>query len=80
MLVVDAWFDVITTANPTQRGFAIASAAILEIPLAMLCAWVAVNAGRLRERSYRRLWQRAELATRVVKKASASDRATGRPR
>jgi hypothetical protein len=77
MLVVDAWFDVVTTANPTQRGYAIASAVILEIPLAVLCTWVAVNAQRLRERSYRRLWQRAEQATRLARKGGTTDRAAG---
>jgi hypothetical protein len=80
MLIVDAWFDVVTTANPSQRTYAIASAAIVEIPLAVLCAWVAVNAERLRERRYRRLWQRAEQATGVAKKAQTTDQAAGSQR
>jgi hypothetical protein len=81
MLIVDAWFDVVTTGNPTQRAYAIGSAAIVEIPLAVLCAWVAVNAERLRERSYRRLRQRAEEATRVARKvATTEDDAAGSPR
>ena len=77
MLIVDAWFDVVTTANPTQRGFAIASAVIVEIPLAVLCTWIAVNAQRLRERNYRRLRQRVEQATRLAGKAATTDRAAG---
>jgi hypothetical protein len=41
---------------------------------------VAVNAERLRERRYRRLWQRAEQATGVAKKAQTTDQAAGSQR
>jgi len=62
LLLVDAWFDIVTTQGGQQLAFAIASAVLLEIPLAILCIWVAVNAERVRERAYLTLharWQRA---------------------
>ena len=67
MLVVDAWFDVITTEKGEQLMFAIASAALLEIPLAIVCAWVAVNAERVRTRAYRSLRMRWERAAKVAR-------------
>jgi hypothetical protein len=66
LLVTDAWFDVLTTGARSQRIISIASAAFLELPLGILCAWVAINAERVRRRAYRRLWQRAELAREVA--------------
>jgi hypothetical protein len=68
MLVVDAWFDVVTAPNREQLGFSIASAAFVELPLAALCTWVAVNAERVRSRTYRRLWRRAEEAILEVER------------
>lgn len=65
MLVIDAWFDVVTTDNRQQLMFAIISAVVLELPLAIVCAWVAVNAERVRERAYlslRMRWERAAAA------------------
>ncbi len=46
LLVVDAWFDVTLSAGPERTG-AILSAALVELPLAALCGWLARNgAGR----------------------------------
>jgi hypothetical protein len=59
-LVLDAWFDVTTSSGRTRFLWALASAVLIELPLAALCTWVAVNAERLRSRAYRRLWQQAE--------------------
>jgi hypothetical protein len=67
MLVVDAWFDVVTTANDTQFVVALVLALTAELPLAIICAWVAVNAERIRARAYRRLrlrWERAIVLVR----------------
>jgi len=41
MLVVDAWFDV-TTSGRHEVGLAILLAVVAELPLAALCAWIAV--------------------------------------
>lgn len=66
MLVVDAWFDVVTASDRQQLSMSIASAVVLELPLAVICAWVAINGERVRGRAYRRLWQRAERAAAVA--------------
>jgi hypothetical protein len=62
MLCVDAWFDVVTTHNRREFAISVLSAVFAEIPLAIVCAWVAINAERIRLRAYHRLrlqWQRA---------------------
>ncbi|MGN6332794.1 MAG: hypothetical protein ACTHOD_14250 [Motilibacteraceae bacterium] len=48
LLVVDAWFDV--TTSPTRRDelFALATAALVELPLAALLAWIAAHAEQVR--------------------------------
>lgn len=58
LLVTDAWFDVTSASTSTGRAEAIASAVLLEIPLAILCGWVAQNTERLRRRAYRSLLRR----------------------
>jgi len=43
MLVVDAWFDVLNAATPTEQLVAAAMAALVELPLAYVCwriAWL----------------------------------------
>ncbi len=41
MLCCDAWFDVVTQAPGRGRAIAIAEAALVELPLALLCLWLA---------------------------------------
>jgi hypothetical protein len=67
MLVVDAWFDIVTTRAGNQLMFAVLSAVFAELPLAIICAWVAVNAERVRARAYRRLRMRWERAVEIVR-------------
>ncbi|GAA4482935.1 hypothetical protein GCM10023191_003740 [Actinoallomurus oryzae] len=43
LLTVDAWFDVTTAAPGADRATAVAMAAGLELPLAILCAVLAVR-------------------------------------
>jgi hypothetical protein len=66
MLVIDAWFDIVTTEPGAQLAEAVLLAVFAELPLAIICTWVAINAERVRARAYRRLrlrWERAvELA------------------
>jgi hypothetical protein len=67
MLVIDAWFDIVTTDKPRQLMFAILSAVLAEIPLAIVCAWVAFNAERVQARAYLSLrmpWERAVESAR----------------
>jgi predicted branched-subunit amino acid permease len=45
MLICDAWFDVVTSA-PGERLEAVLQAGLAELPLAALCAYVALRRGR----------------------------------
>jgi hypothetical protein len=48
MLVVDAWFDVVTSP-PGQRMLAIVLAVGVELPLAALCVWLSYHSEQLAE-------------------------------
>ncbi len=48
MLVVDAWFDVVTSP-PGQRMLAIVLAVGVELPLAMVCVWLSYHSEQLAE-------------------------------
>lgn len=66
LLVVDAWFDVITAAHRSERLLALASALIFELPFAGLCVWLARNAELVRRRGMRKLGHRIiELEERL---------------
>jgi hypothetical protein len=49
LLVVDAWFDVMTTL-PGQRLEPVALAVLVELPLASVCIWLSFHAQLLAER------------------------------
>jgi len=49
LLVVDAWFDLMTTL-PRQRLEPIALAAGVELPLAAVCVWLSLHTQQLAER------------------------------
>jgi hypothetical protein len=49
LLVVDAWFDVMTTL-PDQRLEPVALAAGVELPLASVCVWLSLHTQQLAER------------------------------
>ncbi|WP_242906153.1 hypothetical protein [Actinomadura terrae] len=44
LLVADAWFDVMTASSGADRALAVALAAGIEIPLAILCGMLAARA------------------------------------
>jgi hypothetical protein len=46
MLFVDAWFDVLTTPRGGDRWLAVLLAGVAEIPLALICLWIALRASR----------------------------------
>jgi hypothetical protein len=48
MLVVDAWFDVLTTPG-VQRIESILLAAFVELPLAAVCVWLSWHTQQLEE-------------------------------
>ena len=49
LLVVDAWFDVLTTPG-VQRIESIALAVFVELPLASVCIWLSWHAQQLEQR------------------------------
>ena len=68
MLVIDAWFDVTTSTGP-DFALALLLACVGEIPLAIICAWVAFHAERRRAHAYngmRMRWQHAVEAARLT--------------
>lgn len=66
LLVVDSWFDVMTTL-PGQRLEPIALAAGVELPLAAVCVWLSLHTQQLAER-------RLVLLLRRGRKTEASSR------
>jgi hypothetical protein len=83
MLIIDAWFDIFTSsASHGEMALAITLALCGELPLAILCAWVAVHAERIRARTYRTLRLRWERAVRTADEAVAirNRRSAPRPR
>jgi hypothetical protein len=42
-LVTDAWFDVVTAPTTQDRWIASAMALLVELPLALVCAWLALR-------------------------------------
>lgn len=71
MLMVDAWFDVMTT--PRGGGFmmSLALALFVELPLAAICLWIGLHAAQVIE-------SRVVLLTRRARRAEA--RVAGRTR
>lgn len=53
MLIVDAWFDVMTSDGAGQRLVAVALALAVEGPLAGLCFWLSAHSVDLTERRLR---------------------------
>jgi hypothetical protein len=43
LLVCDVWFDVLTSRGASDVAKAVASALLVELPLAALCFWMAAN-------------------------------------
>jgi Na+/proline symporter len=52
MLTCDAWFDVLTS-TPTGRPVAVIEAVVLELPLALVCVWLARRSARSLDRTAR---------------------------
>ena len=50
LLAADAWFDVVTAPAPGERWVALAMAAVVELPLAGVCGWLAVRGQDLVDR------------------------------
>lgn len=50
LLAADAWFDVVTASTPGERWVALAMAVVVELPLAVVCGWLAVSGQDLVDR------------------------------
>jgi hypothetical protein len=50
LLLVDAWFDVVTAPSRAELAAALTMAVVVELPLAALCGWLAVGGQHLFER------------------------------
>ena len=59
LLVVDAWFDVLTSPSGRDRAEGLAMAVLVELPLAAVCAWLAVHTQEIADRRLRLLLRRA---------------------
>jgi hypothetical protein len=46
LLVCDAWFDLLTSRATSELVQAALEAALVELPLAVLCFWMAINLAR----------------------------------
>jgi hypothetical protein len=46
LLFVDAWFDVLTASTRSELVLALVEAIVVELPLALLCVWLARGAER----------------------------------
>jgi hypothetical protein len=73
LLVVDAWFDILTASRSEMTG-AVLSAALIELPLAALCFAIARNAERVRQHRLR--WA-LRVDPRSVDAPVAGDREVG---
>ncbi|WP_157606396.1 hypothetical protein [Phycicoccus sp. Soil802] len=50
LLAADAWFDVVTAPTHGERWVALAMAVLVELPLAVVCGWLAVSGQDLVDR------------------------------
>jgi hypothetical protein len=54
VLAVDAWFDVVTSPRAEMMS-AVLSALLAEVPLAIVCLWIALHVDRVIERRLRKV-------------------------
>jgi hypothetical protein len=55
LLVVDAWFDILTSSSHAELGLAIGEAVLIELPLAILCLLLARDAEKVLKLASQRL-------------------------
>ena len=75
MLLVDAWFDVMTT--PARHGLlmAVVLAVLVELPLAGICLWIARHAEQVMEYRVMVLVRRARRVERRLARRTVIERA-----
>ncbi len=65
LLLVDAWFDVVTAAPGSDRWEAVTMAVLVELPLAAICWWLAAHVQAVIERRLRWIGRRPTATPRV---------------
>ncbi len=76
LLIVDAWFDILTAPRAQVAG-AVLSAVFIELPLAVLCILIARNTERVRQQ---RLHWALRLNPKLRQGAAAKDEPTDKVR
>jgi hypothetical protein len=71
MLFVDAWFDVLTTPRGGGLWLSLVLAGAAEIPLALICLWIALHASQVIEARAVTLARRAARAEARAAEAEA---------
>ena len=71
LLFVDAWFDVVTSSTRAELMSAVLLALFAEIPGAVICGWMAINAETIHARAYRRMRVRMQWAMLLAGNAAA---------
>ena len=64
VLVTDAWFDVVTAPSAADRWLASGMALAVELPLAVVCGWLAIRGQELLARRVRWSTRRALRSSR----------------
>jgi hypothetical protein len=72
MLLVDAWFDVLTTRRGNGLWVSVLLAGGAEIPLALICLWIALHASQVIEGRTAMLARRAARAETRAAEAEAA--------
>jgi hypothetical protein len=79
MLVVDAWFDVLSSRPGLDTWEAVADAVIFELPIAALCLWLTRNAEQVRRRRARALFGIAYAGRVLAQNLAAEPRGSEQP-
>ena len=74
MLLVDGWFDVMTTPRGGSQVVSITLAVLVEVPLAAICGWIALHAERVMTYRAVALARRAQRAERRLAVRAAQGR------
>jgi hypothetical protein len=69
LLIVDAWFDVLTSSASRDRAVAILFAVFIELPLSALCWWLSQQSQAIADRRLALLMPRARRRTKPAPSA-----------
>jgi hypothetical protein len=66
LLLADAWFDVVSADSMSDRVLALVEAALIELPMAAFCLWIARHAEVVADRATRLLLRRSAQQARLL--------------